>query len=169
MFELLASLDDRSFARLLVAIGRGTIAPLFPSTIVDDRDPVMLRLAQEYRASGGFNPRPKKPGKPPDWHQHLVLDAKGKPEKGVVNAIIAMREDPAISGVLGYDRQLRKVVLKGRLPDDWEPTFEMRAITAPDLLSLYEYLTRGGFRLTKDEMKAAVVRIAKENPLGESE
>lgn len=169
MFELLSSLDDRSFARLLVAIGRGTTAPLFSSTIVDDRDPVMLRLAEEYRASGGFNPRPKKPGKPPDWHQHLVLDAKGKPEKGVVNAIIAMREDPAISGVLGYDQRLRKVVLKGRLPDDWEPTFEMRVIAEPDFLSLYEYLTRGGFRLTKDEMKAAVVRIAKENPLGESE
>jgi len=167
MLEKLVELSDRDFARLLAAIGRARLADAFASSIVEDEepDPIMVRLAEEYRSSGGFKPRNGKPPKPPDWHALLTKDAKGIIEKGMVNVLIAMREDPAISGVLGYEDRIGKVVLKGRLPDDWEPDFQMRVIEERDFLSLYEYLVRCGFRLTKDEMKTVIRKVARENPL----
>lgn len=168
MLEFLAGLSDREFARLVAAIGRARMAELFASTIdePEEVDPIMVKLAEEYRASGGFKPRPAKPDKEPGWFAYLSRDAKGKVEKGALNALVAMREDPALSGILGYDDQLRKVVLKARLPDDWEPDFRMREITKLDCLSLWEYLTRHGLRLTKEEMRSVILKVAKENPLG---
>lgn len=162
LLELLASMGERDLLRLFIALRNASR----PSIVEEAPDPAMVRLAEEYRASGGFNGKPVKP-KRPEWFDLLVMDASGKPEKGAVNATIAMREDPALSGILGYDVALRKVVLKGRLPDDWEPGFMMRVIEEPDFLSLYEYLLRSGFRLTKDEMKSVVRKVARENPLEE--
>lgn len=175
MLEFLAGLTDREFARLVAAIGRARMAELFASTIdePEEVDPIMVKLAEEYRASGGFKGQAKRPTKEPEWFVHLVRDSRakegqGKIMPGVVNACIAMREDPALSGLLGYDNQLRKVVLKARLPDDWSPGFfEMRVIEEPDFVALYEYLLRQGLRLTKEEMKTAVRKVAKENPLTE--
>jgi hypothetical protein len=173
MIELLVDLSDREFARLLAAIGRAEMRNVFSSTIVEPEpeDPLMAKLGEEYRASGGFKPAPRKPVKEPAWFSHLVRDKRakegeGKIMPGVVNACIAMREDPALSGLLGYDEKHRKVVLKARLPDDWSPGFfDVRVIEEPDFIGLYEYLLRQGLRLTKEEMRSAVRKVAKENPL----
>lgn len=162
MLELLANLSERELLRFFKAV-RNARRPTYQEP---EPDPAMVRLAEEYRASG-FNPRPAKPRNPPSWFALLVLDKNGKPEKGLINALVAMREDPALSGILGYDAQLRKVVLKGRLPDDWEPDFRMRVMEEPDCLSLWEYLISLGLRLTKEEMRTAIGKVARENLLGE--
>lgn len=176
MLETLVSLSDREFARLIAATGRAVIADLFASTIVEaereEVDPMMAKLAEEHRAAG-FKPQGKRPTKEPAWFEHLIRDKRakegqGKIMPGVPNACIAMREDPALSGLLGYDEKRKKVVLKARLPDDWSPGFfDVRVIEEPDFIGLYEYLLRQGLRLTKEEMKSAVRKVAKENPLTE--
>lgn len=164
LLDVLANLSERELLRYFIALRNASR----PEIVEEQPDPVMVRLAEEYRNSGGFKPRPVKPDKEPSWYAYLSRDTKGKVEKGVLNGLVAMREDPALSGILGYDPQVRKIVLKARLPDDWEPDFCMREITESDCLSLWEYLTRHGLRLTKDEMRSVIRKVAQENPLGEA-
>ena len=169
--EQLVALDDRDFARLLAAIGRARLAEIFASIVEIEPEPepedeMMKKLAEEYRASGGFKGVPKKAEKTPEWMERLNRDDKGRLLPGVVNGMIALRECPELSGLFAFDAGLMKVVIKSRLPDDWTPGFgEVRVMDESSLLSVYEYLLRHGLRLTREEMRSAIIKVAKENPM----
>jgi hypothetical protein len=183
MLRFLVDLDRRSFVTFFMALRNGTFGPEFEQAVRHDggclwcdadqgethrpdcQKDQFRKFAEEYRQRGFNPPRPRKP-QTPEWHQQLIRDDTGKPLKGAANAAIAMREDPALSGILGFDLATKKIMLKGRLPDDWEPDFTMRVLTETDASGLYEYLLRQGLRLTRAEMLTALKRIARENPMG---
>lgn len=187
MLRFLVDLDRRSFVNFFMALRNGTFGPLFEQAVrtgdggclwcdadqgevhrPDCQKDQFRKFAEEYQKRGFHPPRPKKDQPAPEWHRHLLRDQTGKLIKGTANAQIAMREDPALSGILGFDPKARRMILKGRLPDDWEPEFRMRVLTETDVSGLYEYLLRQGLRLTRAEMVTAIKRIARENPLGAS-
>jgi len=186
MLRFLLGLDRRSFVTFFVALRKGVFGPEFEQAVRHDggclwcdadqgenhrpdcQKDRFCEIAAEYRQRGFNPPRPRKP-ETPDWHRHLIADEQGKFIKGVANAAIALREDPALSGILGFDLKSKKIVLKGRLPDDWEPDFTMRVLTETDVSGLYEYLLRQGLRLTRTEMVTALKRIARENPMGDDQ
>src|SRR5262249_54013124 len=42
-------------------------------------------------------------GASPSWRQHLQRDAKGRPLFNLANAMLALRNDPAVKDMLAYD------------------------------------------------------------------
>lgn len=172
ILRFLVDLDRRSFVAYFRALSSAAITmpqqPEEDEAPEPDDAPMLARFAREYRTLGFRPPRPKKDQPAPEWQRHLLTDETGKLIKGTANAQIALREDPALSGILGFDPKARRMILKGRLPDDWEPEFRMRVLTETDVSGLYEYLLRQGLRLTRAELVTAVKRIARENPLGAS-
>lgn len=102
-----------------------------------------------------------------DWRRrHFRFDKNGRPLSDVGNALVALSEDPALSGIVGLSLDRGATVLKGPLPFAFRETFtfKMRELKQTDLTSLLEYLQWLGLcRLTRDDCLEAVRAIALEN------
>jgi len=127
---------------------------------------VRLRYQRRFKRPPPRTVRPV-PADPDDWRAyHWQLDASNHPISNVHNAAAALRESPALSGLVALDKGQRAVVLKGPLPFAfWEALdFEMRRMKDEDLSGLLEYLQAIGLAtLTREDCLAAVRLIAREN------
>ena len=107
--------------------------------------------------------KPKPNGKAtrllPPWLLAAQLDNRGEPRPNLVNAMLALRGDPALDGTLAYDEMLRAAVLQEPLPGakvtdgDTLP----RPVRDADVGALVEYLQLSGIeKIGKDTTHQAV-------------
>jgi predicted P-loop ATPase len=101
-------------------------------------------------------------GKAPAWRTGCMQDGRGKPLPNLANAMLALRNDPAIAACFAYDEMLRTVVLVRALPgkEDWSGE---RPVTDVDVGIVQEWLQHAGIdRLGKDTTHQAVDQRAHE-------
>ncbi|MDX0610869.1 hypothetical protein [Sinorhizobium medicae] len=95
------------------------------------------------------------------------MDKDHRPLSTLENALIALREHPALSGIIGLNESDNRIYLKAPLPfDHWDfgRDFTMRRLRDDDLTGLLEFVQAGGLAtLTREDCLAAVRRIAREN------
>jgi predicted P-loop ATPase len=92
-----------------------------------------------------------------DWTARS-MDTKATLASNLGNTLLALREDPALADVLGFDEMLRTPVLMqpllNALPD---PDFAVRPVTDADVTAIQEFLQWKGLRwLSKDVVHQAV-------------
>jgi hypothetical protein len=68
------------------------------------------RIAGNVAAAPGAAQQ-QQAGAPPNWRQHCQLDRKGNPLCKLANAMLALRNDPAIKSILAYDEMFCGEVL----------------------------------------------------------
>jgi predicted P-loop ATPase len=110
------------------------------------------------------------------WFSRCILGLNGEPFGILANALLALREDPAWIGVLGYDEMLRSAMLIRPVPVYLQPApaapelFEMRPIRDEDVASIQEWLQLAGLpTVGKDTTHQAVDLVARErsfHPVG---
>ena len=113
-------------------------------------------------------------GKPPtaklvtdtDWLKQCVTFKNGTPMPTLANAMRALRLDPALTGLLGYDEMLRSAMLMKPLCVDgrYDAEYVPRPITDEDVFKLQEWLQIAGLsNVAKDVMHSAVALRASEH------
>ena len=95
-----------------------------------------------------------------DWLARCQLTSEGKPRSNLANAILALREDPALKDLFAFDEMLRAPLLKSPVPHrDSRPVeaFEQRPIRDEDITAVQEWLQLAGLvSLSKDTVHQAV-------------
>lgn len=147
------------------------------------------RLAAEYRKSGfrpstrplpserptrsemppirQFTPREGHSWRPEDWRHFLELRDDGKPGfwPSVANVLAMLRHHPSLCGLIAHDGE--KAIMKAKAPyDPWEPEFEMRPVRRDDITAIHAFIeTEALGHIDRETVIAAVLRVARENPL----
>lgn len=135
------------------------------------------KLAEEHRRSR-YRPAPPKPKRSTiadkcadyDWRSRMILKDGGSGFAPIfANILAVLREHPELSGIVGWLPRTRRIVLKGRLPHDWSPDFEMRFFTRDDLTAVHEFLEGevGLMPLPRSDIYWAIRKVARENQLTE--
>lgn len=128
--------------------------------------------ARYFRRFGKHHKRLVEPVRPDrnDWRSWLwQFGPDNRPISNIHNAAIALRESPALSGIIALDEAGKTIQLLGPLPfAHWESlNFETRRLRDDDLTGLVDYLQSIGLAtLSRDEALAAVRLIARENQRG---
>jgi hypothetical protein len=128
------------------------------------------RFAAEYQRNRRCYQKIARLRKPPrpvhdhDWEEPMQLDERRERIPNEYNAFLVMTECPALSGIVGYDLALHRIMLKAPLPGDWRPAFEMRPFTRDDLIELLVYVQGIGFpAMTRQTLYWGVRRAARFN------
>ncbi len=79
------------------------------------------------------------------WLERCAVDGRGKPIPNLANAMIALRSDPAISGLFARDEMLCAPMLMQSISGP-EPGFVPRPVTDVDVSCLQEWLQVAGLR-----------------------
>lgn len=119
--------------------------------------------ANAARKVADRRPRKARPEQSHKWLQDCSLDDKGRPYPNFANVLHALRCDPLLSDVFGYDEMSGAVMVMQPLPDpvtggvlpedDWRP----HERTENCLLKLLEYLQVIAFpRLSKSDLHDAI-------------
>ena len=103
-----------------------------------------------------------------DWYSRCLETAAGGVLSNLANAILALREDPAWSGVFAYDQMAHETLLEAAIPrHDGSPAVVgpfPRPITDADVGAVQEWLQIAGLtKLSKDTTHQAVDMRANEN------
>lgn len=90
------------------------------------------------------------------------------PISNAYNILLAMREHPALSGLIATDALTGKILLKGPIPLKHDPTFdddfEMRPLKVADVTAFREYLQFIGLtKAAQEDVAAAIKLVATEN------
>lgn len=119
-------------------------------------------------ARGRASPRRhnnKANGKAPsstDWLSKCESDKRGRPFPNLANAMIALRNDPAVKDAFAYDEMLCAAILAHPIVDK-DAMFEPRPITDIDASSLQEWLQLAGLsNIGKETAHQAVDLRARE-------
>ena len=104
----------------------------------------------------------------PKWLDDAIRDDRDKVIANVANALLALRENPALCDCFSYDEMRRTVMLTKRIPskparmgDNHSP--RARQIRDSDATSLQEYLQHFGIpRIGKDTIFQAIEKHAQE-------
>jgi hypothetical protein len=77
----------------------------------------------------------------------------------------ALREHPALSGIIATDKSTGKIMLRGPLPlNHWEMMdFEMRPFTKADATAVHHFLQHIGMKSSFDDVGRAIKLMALEN------
>ena len=119
----------------------------------------------KFPRNEGAKRRPRRPAKQPysGWLADCAKDDKGNPLGNLANAAHALRCEPAISELFGFDEFRSTKMLEGPVPKpgeaDWLPDddFVPRPVCDNDVNQLQEYLQSVGLpRLGKDTTYQAV-------------
>src|SRR5262245_7610386 len=98
----------------------------------------------EHEAGRGVDgPRSRKGRRSPvqpDWLKQCAVDSKGRPLPTLENAMVALRNDPAINQAFGFDEMLRSVVIMGAMGA------KPRRATDVDISALQEQLQIAGLK-----------------------
>ena len=116
-------------------------------------------------------PRKGRMGRPsnePKWLEDAIRDDRGNIIGNVANALLALRENPALSDCFAYDEMRRTIMLTKRVPskparsgDNQSP--QARPVRDTDATSLQEYLQHFGIpRIGKDTIFQAIEKHAQE-------
>lgn len=94
-----------------------------------------------------------------DWQADYQLGGNGKPIPNLANAMIALRQDPALQDLVAFDEMLSATMLLRPIPGQivLGVAVKPRPFTDVDAAALQEYLQRNGFgKLGKDTVHQAV-------------
>jgi hypothetical protein len=91
-------------------------------------------------------------------------DQQGEPRGNLANAMTALRSDPLLRDVFGYDEMLRAEMLTRPVPSSGRAEEGMRPVQDADVTAVQEYLQRAGLeKVSKDTTFAAVALRARES------
>lgn len=91
----------------------------------------------------------------PHWLDHCQANDRGDPESNLANAMVALREDPAIKDCFALDEMLRTIMMMKAIPG-MAPFQQPRGATDTDISKLQEYLQLAGLtRMSKDTVHQA--------------
>jgi hypothetical protein len=92
-----------------------------------------------------------------DWLAEAQQDKAGEPLPNLVNAMLALRGDPALSATVAYDEMMRAAIRVAPTPGSAEEPFAARPVRDTDVAAVQEHLQRSGLRrLGKDTLHQAV-------------
>lgn len=101
-----------------------------------------------------------------NWLGSAQCDNRAEPRPNLFNVMLALRLEPRLSELFGYDEMLRAPVLKSPVPGiivDHDAVFEIRPVRDADVTALQELLQRCGIEtLGKDVVHQAVDLRARE-------
>lgn len=118
----------------------------------------IMRLA-EPRQKGQAATKPRAA-----WLGSAQTDARSELRNNVLNALLALREDPRLTAIFAYDLMLRAPVLTRPIPDSGDEDAPFRPVRDADITALQELLQRDGFeKIGKDIAHQAVDLVAREN------
>lgn len=96
------------------------------------------------------------------WLAQCICE-HGNPLPIVANALVALRQDPAICDAFAYDEMLRSTMLMHPIGRPMAP-FERRAIMDEDVTITTEWMQRAGLkRISVDTVRNAITARSKEN------
>ena len=99
----------------------------------------------------------------PEWHYDAICGPNGKPLSILKNAILALREDPAFTGLFGFDEMARCAVVLQPMDDNEAGRFRVRPMTDVDVTTVQARLQGLGLtRISKDIAHQAVAKVANE-------
>jgi predicted P-loop ATPase len=95
------------------------------------------------------------------WLDHCQTNEDGDPIANLANVMLALRDDPTVSGLFSYDEMLRAPVLlypiPARIVAEENPDFRARPVRDTDVTALQEWLQIAGLvRVSKDTVHQAV-------------
>ena len=98
------------------------------------------------------------------WKQRWQRNESGQPLPNLANAMIALRDDPALRGALAYDQMQRCAFVVSPLPgEDRKPEHTFRPIGDTDVAMIQEHMQLAGLtRLGKETAHQAVDLCASE-------
>jgi predicted P-loop ATPase len=129
--------DARQAAEAVKAAGNGPV----------------IKLARAQK-----NKRPK----PDGWLGKAQLDSRDEPRPNLFNVMLALREDPRLTNLFGYDEMLRAPILRAPVPGTMtettnDATFTSRPVRDDDVSALQELLQISGLqKIGKDVMHQGV-------------
>jgi predicted P-loop ATPase len=133
-----------------------------------------IRLAGE-RPNGHAPEEEQSTPKRDSWLGSVQCDSRAEPRPNLFNCMLALREDPRISGLFAYDEMLRASTLMQPIPAETKPDQASylfpRPVRDTDVGILQELLQRAGLeKIGKDVVHQAVDLRASEcsfHPVGD--
>jgi predicted P-loop ATPase len=100
-------------------------------------------------------------GKCPGWMAEVQTDSNAEPRPNLYNAMLALRQDPSLSDLFGYDEMLQATILlrpiPWKLPKNDQEAFSPRPVKDADVSALQELLQASGLeKIGKEVMHQAV-------------
>lgn len=93
----------------------------------------------------------------------LQQDASNNPIPNLANALLFLREDPDLAGIVGFDEMQRQPMLLRPLPGKANGDRTPRPLTDPDVTAVQEYLQLNGLRrIGREIVTDALVAVAAE-------
>lgn len=97
------------------------------------------------------------------WLSRCQTDQQGEPRGNLANAMTALRSDPLLRDVFGYDEMLRAEMLTRPVPSGGRTEEGVRPVQDADVTAVQEYLQRAGLeKVSKDTTFQAVALRARE-------